>query len=358
MNQPPSSQTFTHLRTASYIQQSQLRSQLSLAAIPVRQSTPSPPLRRSPPPRAPSTTTVPTDFEFEYIYVHSEDCQCGWGVGTLVPETTANNTVCHFPHPDLTCPLCFSVFRRIRQTKCCKKVVCVACIHRWTCHSIPPRSAVLHNSRSMGSCPFCRSSMVSEQVLEPLLDVQRDLDSLLVACPFGLDSSATESCCGWIGSRGSLREHLKTECQGVRVHFKQDAQVDQILAYMEPGETVDTCMHPFCIRLRERSLMMQQQQQALGMNGLYLHPAANNQVVVRRPIQGIPLFLAHLLQDWGVPMGPFVARMDIQMDVPEFMDFERPPVGVRYVRAILLNLALFATYLMVLMLFWKVLTEL
>ncbi|KAJ3288490.1 hypothetical protein HDU79_004802 [Rhizoclosmatium sp. JEL0117] len=116
---------------------------------------------------------------------------------------------------------------------------------------------------------------------------------------------------------------------------------------MEPGETVDTCMHPFCIRLRERSLMMQQQQQALGMNGLYLHPATNNQVVVRRPIQ-----------DWGVPMGPFVARMDIQMDVPEFMDFERPPVGVRYVRAILLNLALFATYLMVLMLFWKVLTEL
>ncbi|KAJ3019996.1 UNVERIFIED_CONTAM: hypothetical protein HDU68_010409 [Siphonaria sp. JEL0065] len=229
--------------------------------------------------------------------------------------------------------------------------VCVACIHRWTSHSLDFRR------RNNATCPFCRAALSNESLLNlassEIIALQKDLDRLLVLCPFGKlveslhSTSANSTPCAWIGPRENLNAHIVADCVSARFHFPEQEQLEDLVGIMNPADNIAECMHPFCIRAREMAAERQQCQQ------LQLNARRNIQMQYLPRRYVVPIMLANVLEDWGihVPRNAAVAAvddLDPDMDM-EFRDFQQHFLEVRYFRQVLLNLALFATYLMVLM---------
>ncbi|KAI9328405.1 hypothetical protein BDR26DRAFT_900855 [Obelidium mucronatum] len=357
---PPSSLVLQQLRAHSHQQRERLRQSRILESIPV-QPVPlaNPTLARDALPSASlSLHTYAAGayaFDFDFEYAHADPCGCAWrlvdaadaltspsGNHTSPPSPRAA-TVCGFAG-ELHCPLCVTVFRRVGATRCCGALVCAACVHRWTRHAA--------DLRRTPTCPFCRAPLASEAALDcagaRVGALQARLDALHVLCPFG----RVENACAWVGARAGLNAHLKAGCRAARSHFPDDEQLDDLVALMNPPDTVKDCMHPFCIRARE---LADRQPFAPSTSGRNI-PL---QYVPRRYV--VPMLLANLLEDWRVystRQNPDGLNDDPQpLDIDEYRDFARLAVEVRYFRQMLLNLALFATYLMVLMLFWKVLMD-
>ncbi|KAJ3019997.1 UNVERIFIED_CONTAM: hypothetical protein HDU68_010410, partial [Siphonaria sp. JEL0065] len=148
----------------------------------------------------------------------------------------------------------------------------------------------------------------------------------------------------WIGPRENLNAHIVADCVSARFHFPEQEQLEDLVGIMNPADNIAECMHPFCIRAREMAAERQQCQQ------LQLNARRNIQMQYLPRRYVVPIMLANVLEDWGIHVQRNVAVGavdDLDPDM-EFRDFQQPFLEVRYFRQVLLNLALFATYLMVL----------
>ena len=99
------------------------------------------------------------------------------------------------PDMDVTCPICLHVVMdNPRQTLCCGRHFCGACISR------AKRCCLNHR------CPNCRG----ECKTFPDKNFERTIGSKVVYCRKG--GKKTEKCCNWRGELKNYREHTSTDC--------------------------------------------------------------------------------------------------------------------------------------------------
>ncbi|KAI9208618.1 uncharacterized protein BJ171DRAFT_211079 [Polychytrium aggregatum] len=121
----------------------------------------------------------------------------------------------------LTCPICDSFFSVAVRLPCCRQHICRGCAHHWLAH------------RGSRKCPFCRTYVTEQALLEPLPDQARLMAESPIRCIFA------RSGCQWIGPRRSVASHLQASCHVA------DAVGTGVVAHIW-FQLESPCPHPLC----------------------------------------------------------------------------------------------------------------